>query len=114
MHQDNVHCHTLGVDGSQIGVFEQRDEVRLSSFLQRHDGGRLETEIGLRYDERRPDKRRTAPHLEILGDFTDETLEGQLANKQLRRLLVPPNFTEGNGTRTEPVRLLHTTGGGLL
>jgi len=38
---------TLSVDGSQVGVFEERDEVRLSSFLQSHDGRRLEAEVGL-------------------------------------------------------------------
>ena len=41
------HSHTLGVDGSQVGVFEEGDEVSLSSLLQSHDGRGLETEIGL-------------------------------------------------------------------
>lgn len=40
-------CDTLGMNGSKIRVFEQRDEVRLSGLLQRHDSGRLEAEIGL-------------------------------------------------------------------
>ena len=35
----DVHGNTLGVDGSQVGVFEERDEVCLSSFLKSHDGG---------------------------------------------------------------------------
>ena len=30
---------TLGVDGGQVGVLEERDEVCLGSFLERHDGG---------------------------------------------------------------------------
>ena len=46
---------TLGVDGAQVGVLEQRDEVRLNGLLESTDGGRLEAEIAL----------------EILGDFTD-------------------------------------------
>ena len=50
---------TLGVNRSQVGVLEERHEVRLGSFLQRHDGRRLETEI----------------RLEVLGDLTNETLE---------------------------------------
>lgn len=41
------HGNTLGVDGSEIGVFEEGDKVRLSRLLQRHDGRRLEAEIGL-------------------------------------------------------------------
>jgi len=38
---------TLGVDSSQVGVLKERDEVSLSSFLESHDSGRLEAEIGL-------------------------------------------------------------------
>ena len=29
---------TLGVDGSQVGVLEEGDEVRLCSLLEGHDG----------------------------------------------------------------------------
>ena len=50
---------TLRVDRSQVGVFEERDEVRLGGFLERADRRRLEAEI----------------RLEILSDLTDETLE---------------------------------------
>ena len=49
-------------------------------------------------------------NLEVLSDFTNETLEGELADEELGRLLVPTNFTESDGTRPEAVRLLHTTG----
>jgi len=31
--------------------------------------------------------------LEVLGDFTNKTLERELADEQLGRLLVTPNFT---------------------
>lgn len=55
----------------------------------------------------------TRTYLEVLCDLTDETLEGQLADEQLRRLLVATNFTEGDGTRPEAMRLLDTTGSGL-
>jgi len=89
--------NTLSVDSSQVRVLEKRNEVGLSSLLERHDGGRLETEIGL----------------EVLGDFTDETLEGELADKQLRRLLIPSNFTESDSTGPEPMGLLYTTSGSL-
>ena len=40
--------HTLSVDGSQVGILEEGDEVSLSSLLEGHDGGGLEAEIGLR------------------------------------------------------------------
>ena len=49
-------------------------------------------------------------NLEVLRDFTDETLEGELADEELRRLLVPTDLTKSDGTRPETVRLLHTTG----
>jgi hypothetical protein len=41
------HRYTLSVDGSQVGVFEEGDEVSLSSLLKSHDGRGLEAEIGL-------------------------------------------------------------------
>ena len=41
--------HALGVDGAEVGVLEEADEVRLGSFLKRQDGVALEAEIGLRH-----------------------------------------------------------------
>ena len=84
----------LGVDGAQVGVLEETDEVGLGRLLQSHDGGALEAEVGL----------------EVLGDLTDQALEGQLADQKLGALLVSPDLTEGHGTGTIPVGLLHTTG----
>ena len=52
--------------------------------------------------------------LEVLSDLTNETLEGELADEQLGRLLVATNLAQGDGTRAEAVRLLHTTRGGLI
>jgi hypothetical protein len=46
------------------GTFEQRDEVSLDGFLQGANGAGLESQIGL----------------EILGDFSDETLETRCQN----------------------------------
>jgi len=87
--------NTLGVDGGKIGVFEKGDEVRFSGLLQRHDGGRLEAKIGF----------------EVLGNFPDEPLEGQLPDQEIGRLLVLPDFTESDGTRAETMGLLDTTSG---
>lgn len=39
--------HALRVDRSEVGVLEERDEVRLGRLLQRHDGGGLEAQVGL-------------------------------------------------------------------
>ena len=54
-----------------------------------------------------------ATNLEVLSNFTDETLERQLADEKFRRLLVATNFTKCDGTRAETMGLLHTTGCGL-
>ena len=58
---------TLGVDGAQVGVLKQADQVALAGFLQGHDGGALESEIGL----------------EVLGNLSHEPLEGKLSDQQL-------------------------------
>jgi hypothetical protein len=110
--------NTLGVDSSQVSVFKEGDEVSLSSFLKGHDGGGLEAEIGLQGKKnssiRSPDLLKTTrAHLEILSDFTNETLEGEFANEQLGRLLVPSDFTKSDGTGAETMGLLHTTSCGL-
>lgn len=70
------------MDGAEVGVLEKRDEVGLNGLLESTDGGGLETEVGL----------------EILGDFTDQTLEGELADQKLGGLLVATDLTESDGT----------------
>ena len=85
------------MDSAQVGVLEEGDEVGLNGLLQSTDGRRLEAEIGL----------------EVLGDLTDQTLEGELADEELGRLLVSANLAERNGTRPEAMRLLHTASSGL-
>ena len=73
---------TLGVDGAQVGVLKQGDEVSLNGLLQSTDGGALEAQVAL----------------EVLSDLTDETLEGQLPDQELSRLLVATDLTESDGT----------------
>ena len=51
----------------------------------------------------------TVAHLEVLGNLTNETLEGELADEQLGGLLVATNLAEGDGTRPEAMGLLHAT-----
>ena len=89
-------CDTLGVDSTQVGVLKQTNKVGLGSLLKSHDGGGLEAEIGL----------------EILGDFTDKTLEGELPDQQLSALLVTTDLSESDGSGPVSVGLLHTSGGG--
>jgi hypothetical protein len=87
---------TLGVDGAQVGVLEEGDEVGLDGLLKSTDGGRLEAEV----------------RLEVLSNFTNKTLEGQLADQELSGLLVATDLTESDGTGLVAVRLLDTSGGG--
>jgi hypothetical protein len=56
--------HSLGVYGTKIGVFEEADQVRFRSLLQRHDSGALEAKVCL----------------EVLRYLTNQSLEGQLAD----------------------------------
>jgi len=86
---------TLGVDGAQVGVLKQTNQVCLAGLLKSHDGGALETEIGL----------------EILGDFTYQTLEGQLPDQKLCALLVSTDLTESHCTGSVPMGLLHSSSG---
>jgi hypothetical protein len=52
-------------------------------------------------------------YLEVLSDFSDKTLEGELANEELGRFLVTSDLAEGNSTRPEAMRLLDSPGGVL-
>lgn len=83
----------LGVDGAQVGVFKETDEVGLRCLLQRHDCRRLETKVGL----------------EVLGNLSNQALEGQLSDEQLCALLVATDLTKGHGTGPVTVRLLHSS-----
>ena len=73
--------HALGVDGAEVGVLEEADEVSLGRLLEGEDGGGLEPEVGL----------------EVLGDLADEALEGELADEELGGLLVAADLAEGDG-----------------
>jgi len=84
---------TLGVDGSQVGILEEGDEVSLGSLLESEDGRRLEAEIGL----------------VVLSNLTNETLEGELADEQLGGLLITTDFTESDRSGPETMGLLDTS-----
>ena len=85
----------LGVDGAQVGVFEETNKVSLASLLKGHHSGALEAQIGL----------------EILSDFSHKTLEGQLADQQLGRFLVTTDLTKSDCSRPVTMRFLDSTSG---
>jgi hypothetical protein len=75
---------TLGVDGAQVGILKEGDKVGLNGLLKSTDGRGLEAKI----------------RLEVLSNFTDKTLERQLADQKLGGFLVATDFTESDGTLT--------------
>ena len=85
----------LGVDGTQVSVLEEPHQVGLARLLQRHHGRALKTQVGL----------------EVLRDFAHQPLERQLADQQLRGLLVAPDLAQSYSTGAVAVRLLHAAGG---
>jgi hypothetical protein len=87
--------NTLGMNARKIGIFKETDHVLFSGFLESIDRSRLEAKVVL----------------EVLGDFTNQTLEGQLADQEFSRLLILANLTESNGSGLVTMGLLETTTG---
>ena len=86
--------HPLGVDGAQVGVLKQTNQVSLAGLLKSHDSRALEAQIGL----------------EVLGNFPDQTLERQLADQQLSGLLVATDLSQSHCAGPVTMRFLHSSG----
>lgn len=84
---------TLGMDGTQVGVLKQSNQVSFRCLLKSSNSSWLEPEISF----------------EVLGNLSHQTLEGQLSDEQLSWLLVSSNLTEGDGSRPVSMRLLDST-----
>ncbi len=74
------------MDGAQVGVLEQTDQVGLSGLLQCQHGAALEAQVSL----------------EVLRDLAHQALKGQLADQQLRGLLVLADLAQRNRARAVP------------
>lgn len=85
---------SLGMDSAKVCIFEQTDKVGLACLLESHHSRTLETKIGF----------------EILSDLPNQTLERQLADQQLSRLLVASNLPESYCSGPVTVRLLYAAG----
>lgn len=85
--------HSLGVDGTQVGVLKETDEVGLGSLLQGHHGRPLESEIGL----------------EVLSNLSYQSLEGEFADEELGALLVATDLPESNSSGPVPMGFLDPT-----
>uniref|UniRef100_A0A8C0YS59 Core Histone H2A/H2B/H3 domain-containing protein n=1 Tax=Cyprinus carpio carpio TaxID=630221 RepID=A0A8C0YS59_CYPCA len=86
---------SLGVDGAQVGVLEQTDQISLAGLLQGHDSGALEAQV----------------RLEVLSYLSHQTLEGQLADQQLGGLLIATDLSQSHGAGPVAMRLLDAAGG---
>ena len=85
----------LGVNGTKVSVLEQANQVSFSSLLEGKNGGSLEAQVGL----------------EILCNFTDKTLERELADEQVGGLLVTTDLSEGDSSWAVTVGLLDSSSG---
>ena len=85
---------SLGVNGAQVGVLEEGNEVSLSSFLESKHSRALESEL----------------LLELMGDFSDESLEGELSDEEISGFLVFSDFPEGDCSGFEAVGFLDSSG----
>lgn len=86
---------SLGVDGAQVGVLEERDQVGLRGLLECQDGSSLESQV----------------ILEVLGNLPDKSLEGKLADEEVSGFLIPSDLTEGHSSWAISVGLLDSSGG---
>ena len=79
------------VDGAQVCVFEEEDEIRLGGLLQRCDGCRLEAEVAV----------------EVLRDLLHQPLEGLPRDEAVGGVLEPADLAQRYGAWAESVRLYH-------
>jgi hypothetical protein len=56
-------------------------------------------------------RQKSETHLEILSDFANKTLEGELADEEFGGLLVATDFAERDRSRPETMGLLDTASG---
>lgn len=68
---------SLGMNRTEVGVFEESNEISFGSLLQSQHCSTLESEI----------------ILEVLSDLSDESLEGELANQEFSGLLKLSDFS---------------------
>ncbi len=80
------------MDGTQVRILKQTNQVCLGSLLQGKDSRPLESEVGLK----------------ILGNLTDKALEWEFANKKLSALLISPDLTKSHSSGAISVGLLDT------
>lgn len=86
---------SLGMNGTQVSVLEEPNQVGLGSFLQGTNCARLEAQAKLK----------------VLGNLTNQALEGKLADEEVSHLLKSADFTKCHSTRAVAMGLLHSASG---
>ena len=84
------------MDGAQVGVLEETNEVSLGGLLEGQHCRGLEAQVGL----------------EVLSDLSHKALEWQLADEELSALLVTTDLTKSDGSRAVTVGLLDSSRSG--
>ena len=76
------HGDAPGMDGTDVGVFKEADDIGLGSLLQGKNSGALEANATV------------GDGVELLCNFAHEALKRQLADQELARLLVLTDFLQ--------------------
>ena len=88
-----------GVDGAEVGVFEQADQVGFDGFLESEEGRALESELAVR----------------LVGDVLDDSLERKLSDQKISGLLVSSDLSESDSSGPVSMGLLESSSlGGTL
>ena len=90
----SLQSNSLGVDTVALGVVQNNTHPHLHGLLQTDHSGSLEPEV----------------RSDSVGVLSDHPLERELTSQDLGALLVSSDFSEGDGSRLESVRLLQSSG----
>ena len=84
----------LGMNGTKIGIFKEPNEISLSRLLKSRNSAALKTKVSL----------------EILSNFSYQSLEWKFPDKKLCTLLVLSDLSQCHSPWPEPMGLLDSTG----
>ena len=88
----------LGVDGAEVNVLEEANEICLGRLLEGEDRCGLEAKV---LQSEISDRQCSTPFyvFEVLGDLAHKALEGQLADEEVGGLAVAADLLERHGAR---------------
>lgn len=89
----------MGVDGAELRVLKESNEVGLGGFLDGADGLMLKAQVD------------RGAVVGSLSDLAAESLEREPAYEEFVALLIAPDLSEGHRSGAESVRLLDASAG---